>query len=276
VGSPLARFVEAIWTAESASGPFPGPQIVVPDGTVNWIFNLGDPYTLHSDEGTLRCGSGSVIIGARSRSCLMDMSGRLGLLGIRFRPGGLHAFAAHDASELTDRFVPPEAVFGASARSLEARIFEARLPAHRVRLIERTLTGLKRGPDMDPPIQHAVDELLRVRGTRHIAVLAEERALGYKRLERGFQRLIGLTPKRFARTIRLLFVSHEALHQQAPWAAIATNCGFWDQAHLIGDMKKILGATPGDLTSGRSVVASILSSPERLSNFSKSPPDHPL
>jgi AraC-like DNA-binding protein len=273
----IDQSVEALWTAESAAGPFPDRQIVVPDGTANWIFNLGEPYSLHLDGGSRICDNGcGVIVGTRSRSCLMEIKGRLSLVGVRFRPGGLHGFVAHDASELTDQFAPSEALFGSAGHSLECRLFDMQLPEDRVRLIEQTLLGLRRDQDGNRPIQRAVEALLRHRGMGSIADLADERGLGYKQLERGFQRLVGMTPKRFARTIRLLFVSHEALHQGATWAAIAASCGFWDQAHLIDEMKQIFGATPTLFRGKRGVLASVLSSGERLSNFLKVSPNSRL
>lgn len=269
----LSRFVEAVWIAESEARPFPGRQIVIPDGTANWIFNFGDPYAVHFGDASRTCGDGSLVVGVRSHSCLIEITGRLRLLGIRFRPGGLYAFVPNSASDLADRFIAAEIIFGAIAGGIESLLFDARRDVERVHLIERTLMTLKSNRTVEAPIQRAIDAVVQSRGLISIGKVADELDVGYKRLERGFQRSVGLTPKVLARTIRLLFVSYEALHRKNGWTTIAASNGFYDQAHLIAEMKQIVGSTPGSFTAGHSMVASVLSSEQRLSNFSNT---HPL
>lgn len=270
VTGPLSRVVEAVWTAESETAPFRVRQTVIPDGTVNWIFNFGDPYALYVDEmlAPRSCAAASLIAGVRSHSCHFEVTGRLGLLGIRFRPGGLYPLIPCPASDLTDQIIVAEVIFGDRVRRLESRLFDGRGDADRVRVIEQTLLALTSRRRVKPQIQRAIDAVVRSRGLISVGQLADELELGYKGLERGFQRAVGLTPKVLARTIRMLFTAHEALHRKTTWTSIAAGHGFYDQAHLIAEMKQIVGTTPGAFTGERSVVASVLTADARLSNFS--------
>ncbi|MGH8930211.1 MAG: helix-turn-helix domain-containing protein, partial [Egibacteraceae bacterium] len=70
-----------------------------------------------------------------------------------------------------------------------------------------------------------------------------------KRLARRFADEVGLTPKRFARVRRfqrLLVAAGDAARAAAgvDWARLASECGYYDQAHLIHDFRAFSGMSP--------------------------------
>jgi transcriptional regulator GlxA family with amidase domain len=65
-----------------------------------------------------------------------------------------------------------------------------------------------------------------------------------RHLRRAFTETIGIAPKHFARSVRL----QRALRMVAAsndWSRVATDAGYYDQAHLIADFRELLGLTPG-------------------------------
>lgn len=65
-----------------------------------------------------------------------------------------------------------------------------------------------------------------------------------RHLRRVFVEAVGIGPKEFARTVRL----QRALRQSVTsrdWGRIAADAGYYDQAHLAGDFRELMGMTPG-------------------------------
>src|SRR5262249_18009210 len=90
-------------------------------------------------------------------------------------------------------------------------------------------------------IQRATE--LLARGDVRVTELAAAIGLGERQLRRVFLDLAGVTPKVYARGVRL----QRALALVGPqpsWAAVAVAAGYYDQAHMIDEFHQLAGATP--------------------------------
>jgi transcriptional regulator GlxA family with amidase domain len=76
-----------------------------------------------------------------------------------------------------------------------------------------------------------------------VHVVADRLGVTARHLRRAFAESIGIGPKEFARTVRL----RRAVAMSAAssdWGPIAAAAGYYDQAHLIADFRKLVGLTP--------------------------------
>lgn len=64
-------------------------------------------------------------------------------------------------------------------------------------------------------------------------------------LARRFRREIGLTPKEFSRLVRFNALLVKAARPGRDWSALAARLGYYDQAHMISEFKRLTGFTPG-------------------------------
>jgi AraC-like DNA-binding protein len=68
-------------------------------------------------------------------------------------------------------------------------------------------------------------------------------------LARRFAQLVGVSPKVFARVVRLrtLMARVRAMDGTSPvnWSALALAAGYYDQAHLADEFRELAGLTPG-------------------------------
>ena len=63
---------------------------------------------------------------------------------------------------------------------------------------------------------------------------------------RRFEQAVGLTPKRFARVLRLGALLPQLVRcGPRDWAQIAAGAGYFDQSHLIRDFRQLAGMAPG-------------------------------
>ncbi len=101
------------------------------------------------------------------------------------------------------------------------------------------------GPDPAPEVAWAWRRLNATGGRLPISQLASEVGWSHRHLITRFKQQVGLPPKTTARLARLDTVWRRlADRQPANWAAIAADSGYADQAHMIRDFHKFVGASP--------------------------------
>jgi AraC-like DNA-binding protein len=86
----------------------------------------------------------------------------------------------------------------------------------------------------------------RSNGTVAIPRIQQQTGLSKKRLIQGFHEQIGVTPKLYARIIRLrraLTLLHQGGRSSAE---VAVAAGYYDQPHMNLEFRQLAGLTPGD------------------------------
>jgi transcriptional regulator GlxA family with amidase domain len=145
-----------------------------------------------------------------------------------------------------------EALFG-SIGSLREQLALAVDDAARVRRLERWLAPRVRTA-LSRQVASTVAAIKAQAGITDVASLAAAAGVSLRHLERRFLADVGLTPKAFARIVRL----QAALGRIAggePLADVAHACGYYDQPHMTRDFSWLAEISPaawqrhgGDLT----------------------------
>lgn len=96
----------------------------------------------------------------------------------------------------------------------------------------------------------AVQGLQRSGGRLPLQQLANDLGASPKRLRRAFEEQVGLGPKGLARLIRFDAVRRRLKEAKPqPWADLALEMGFSDQAHLVRELRAFSGFTPTQLAA---------------------------
>ena len=100
-------------------------------------------------------------------------------------------------------------------------------------------------------VEPVVRAVWRRRGRVRVSELCEELGLSERQAQRIFADSLGVAPKSYARLCRFLYAC-SALGSEAPGpeerrslTEVGLDCGYYDQAHFIGDFKAFSGMTPG-------------------------------
>ncbi|WP_437943613.1 helix-turn-helix transcriptional regulator [Sorangium sp. So ce281] len=230
----LPRFVEDI----RAVAPPPGQALDLewlPDGRTGLFFRALEG----GREGDVW------VAGPRTRAIFKSKTGLVRMVTLRFRPGWSVPLLGVTASELTDRIVPLEDVWGRAGRELCGDLLAARSRADVIDRVARALT-LRAGQ----PLETASGQLARraVRllegGEVRVENVADRLGVTARHLRRAFTENVGIGPKEFARAVRLQRAVRMAA-TSCDWARIAADAGYYDQAHLIADFHQLVGLTPG-------------------------------
>lgn len=251
----LRPFVDAVWADEPPAGPLrPLREHALPTGAMHLVFRLDErPLTIVDADGAAQRLPRAVVGGARARYYVRVGSAPAYSAGAVLRPGAAAALFAVAAGELAARHTPLADLWGdAATGGLCASLAEAgSAAAALVRLEAALLARLPRVHGMHPAIAAAV---ATAAAWPSIAAAVRDSGLSHRRFGELFHRHVGLTPKAYARVLRLQRTL--AALQRAPaadrgggepadaLADIAAWAGYSDQSHLHRDFVACTGLTP--------------------------------
>jgi AraC-like DNA-binding protein len=305
----LHQWVECYWRLTGEAGLAPHPQRILPDGYVEIILHLGDPF-LRADEGTPAVRQARMLFaGQMIRPVRVMPTGRTCVWGIRLHPWAAAAAAGVPASELTDRIEDAEAVCPRLVKALTSALVDAYDASSAasidsgiegddvrcVRALDAILTRhLMRAAPIDPLVIASGRVLLRE--PRRIADVARRMGVSPRHLTRTFSQAVGLTPKMFARISRFQRVAAVldvdghggevppgvvppgaalpgVAQSSVALASVALACGYYDQSHLVRDVRAFAGGTPVALRAALDgELAEYFLRARRTSHFSKIDP----
>lgn len=262
----LAGSVECFWqVSDDPGGAERPPESVSPDGCVEWIFHLAEPFRRYRRDGGSDRQPSSFVVGQLTGPIRIAPTGRVETLGVRFRPGGAYPFLPLPLDHLTDRTAASSDVWGPEGRRVEEAVRHAGTSASARRVLESFLLRRLAAAERDSRIDGAVRILLARRGNTRISELARDVAWSPRQLEREFRRRVGVSPKSLARILRFQNVlRRRGRHPDRSWADLAVHCGYADQAHLVREFRELSGATPTGIDSGPTDLTRHFVSPDRL------------
>ena len=246
-GPALAPWVEYLWTVDwdLGDGP-PVESAVISFPALHLTAEWGRP-------GETRHGvalPATLVHGTVSRVFRVQLQGAGCVVGARFTPGGARAWTRADAVGLTDRAVPAGDLLAPPLARLHVE-YAGLLPAERAAAFRSVMAA-------HPPPAASADEELTALVRRmgedpdlvRVEQLGELSGWSLRTLQRRFRGQLGVSPKWVLARFRLQEAAL-ALERDpdADLAALAVRLGWYDQAHLTNDFRRMLGETPGRYAS---------------------------
>lgn len=246
--APLDAFVEYLWLYDDFA-PLHTKEKFLPDASMELIIDLREhPKRLfHHDYSVRRAFRHSWLSGMQQDYLVIDSSPG-SMMGAHFRPGGAWPFFARPLSEFAGQVVELESVIGRESDLVRDQLLSAPSANVKLSILERWL--LRVGGDRlrpDPTVSFALERLMSLPVRLLVRELADAVGVSHKHLIQRFDCRIGMTPKqldrvlRFQRAVRTLAGRR---HGDVDWAALALDCGYYDQAHFINEFRQFSGITP--------------------------------
>lgn len=255
----LAPYVRCYWHFRTPEDLVTGIRNrVLPDGCADILFNLGRPLTTDPDEVTIFRTPSPIAVGAMRSPALYHAGPGVEIIGVRFHPGGARPFFGLPLAELTDQQVHLDDIWKIPVREISERIGAAGTLRERIASIERVLIGrILSAPTPDQRrVAGAIAAIDGSGGTITIRELEHRLGLGRRRIERAFSDLVGVPPKMYCRVVRLQrtlpFI--DRAEREIDWSDVVYRCGFYDQSHLIAEMKALAGLAPSALARERGAL----------------------
>lgn len=163
------------------------------------------------------------------------------VVGIRLRPGVAVMVSGMAAHTIAGRDVPLTDLERVEAPCTSAELIEA---------LQRFLLERLQNANIHPVVATAIREIEREHGRLPVAEIAARCGASPRHLNRLMRTWVGYGPKRFASIVRFQATLKQIDHTPGrPAATLASENGFFDQAHLTTELTRFAGATPRRLAS---------------------------
>lgn len=231
----LREFVELLWLFDGYVQPH-AQERLLPMATTELVIDL---------RSTTAASHAATVAGPASEHWLLETSAAASVIGVHFRAGGAFPFFDFPASELHNVRVPLEALWGPKARALVEQVLAAPTPEAKFDVLERVLLATARAVSRHRAVAFALRELSVLPGSCGITEVTQQIGMSQRRFLEHFRSEVGMAPKLFARVQRFQAVI-ATVHtlREVSWADVATECGYFDQAHFIHDFRAFSGFTP--------------------------------
>ncbi len=175
-------------------------------------------------------------------------------VGVFLHAGRSELLLGVPATELTERAVALQDLWGAEAAALMAELAaacdqETRIDRLESALLRRLVRATAPEPALDAP--GIARWIAREGGRVRIEQVAEAAGVSRQHFTRAFRSAIGVTPKQFARLARFQAALAHVRRGEVNWARAALELGYADQSHMIADFRRFSGMTPESLGRGR-------------------------
>ena len=245
---PLSQYVDLMWRVTNSELP-PSRQCVYPNGAMALVIHLKKPtmcFYVDDEPQSIRV---PLLAGPYSRSFHIDPSESTAVIGVLFRPGAARMFFPIAAHELHNADIPLSELNPGEADDLLNDVCSANTELAQFLVLERYLNRrLKTAVAIHPAVRYAVEQLSRG-GAMRVRQMQMDTGLSHTRFIQLFHEHVGLTPKLFGRVRRFSrLLDHIEKGLPVKWVEAATDCGYFDQAHLIRDFRAFAGITPLEYT----------------------------
>jgi AraC-like DNA-binding protein len=216
----------------------------MPDGCVDIVL------AFDADGGAPKV---AMAVGTMTRPLVFRDSASTSYVGVRFRPGVAGILFGIPASELTDERPPLDEVWP-HADALTDTLGLTGDTGGRIRVLSAEIARRLLAVRSAPPgaVIAATARITAARGRLPIRELTRELGVTRQHLARSFAQHVGLSPKMLARIVRARgVVDHARTATEVDWSWVALDAGYYDQSHLIADVKELTGLPPGAWVGAR-------------------------
>jgi AraC-like DNA-binding protein len=243
---PFAR--EYVGWNEQVAAPLCRREL--PTDEAPLIINFGAPFRLFKPGDSQRdVDLASFVTGAYDTYQLVESVGATSGVQVNFNLLGIRLVVGRPIEDMKNAALAPEDVFGAFARELTDRLYDAPSWDARFECLDRALTSrLCAAREVPAAVRFAWQRLVHSSGRSSIASIVADVGWSERHFITTFKHEIGLSPKVFARMLRFGQVVRDLrAGNAADLADLAFGAGYCDQAHLNRDAREFAGVTPGAL-----------------------------
>jgi AraC-like DNA-binding protein len=206
----------------------------------------GGAATYRFADGTEQSGPDTQIVGPTTGATHVTVEGPVRVFGAGLQPAGWAALMRVDASALANRVFDAAELLGPAVKSLAGRLCDETSIDAMTAIAADYARDLLAGIDRSRfGFAEAVDAWLAGSASPDMEDLVDATGLSRRQLERNCKSLYGAPPKLLARKYRALRAARALATGASP--ADLLDHGFYDQSHLIREVKQFTGVTPKQL-----------------------------
>lgn len=233
------------WTAgPSRRRELPSPAVVM-------VFEFGPPIRVYEGDDRRRCSSnrGGFVGGIGDEAVLCEHDGYQQGIQVNLTAIGARLLFGLPMSEVSGRIVSIRDLLPPRHRGLGERLQDLAAWDDRFDLLDAVLAERIAGARTETSVvSWGVRRIEETGGTIEMRALARELGYSRKHVIAMFRDQVGIPPKLLARIVRFdRLVRHLRRGGGGTWADLALEFGYYDQAHLVRDVRQFTGITPSEV-----------------------------
>lgn len=212
---------------------------------------------MHFPDGTVTPCTGAMLIGPTTAAVRFEIEGPFRMFGLGITAAGWAALTQRSAADYLDKAVPAVALFP----NIEERLAEVNTMESLPEMCEAANAIL--GPIVanaskdSVEFTRMVDKWLASSFSPMVTDLHACTQLSERQLTRRVKQLYGMPPKYLSRKYRALHAARALIDAQ-PDEADFLRDAFYDQSHMIRELKLFAGTTPTRLRTGEGELARLI------------------
>ena len=219
-----------------------------PDGCPEIIFNIGTDVLKQDVDGGFFENPAIEVIGQLTRPYRVRARGNQLYFGVRFHPHGLSAFSPVSIGELNNQNVDARDVFSTDIQCLLDHCRSLDTFSHFVRQADHYFAQRA----VDSTTQREPYNLVKacihtLQSTHHafsISDLCKHYSVSTRWLQIQFKNHVGVSPKTLQKILRFQSCLRLLNNNTVPLISVATDGGYYDQAHFNREFKAFSGVAP--------------------------------
>jgi AraC-like DNA-binding protein len=241
----LEDTVRCFWTHEGTYSP-DTTQSITPDGCVELIFNFGSPYRVLTATPPRELPA-AVLVGFQEKTLPISVDGTVKVVAARFFAWGALALLADEIQARFGEVTNLSTGWDTLAERLREDVSHGRYDEARSAL-EEFLIRKALVRSYDPKlVRSAAKFLYHTKGKCRIEELADTCHASVRQIQRGFQQVVGTSPKLFARIVRFEQAQRQLMtNPETDLTGLGYECGYFDQAHFIKEFRAFTAKTPSE------------------------------
>lgn len=239
----LKPYIRCFWGTERPVLPtktVPETGIVIPDTCMDVIFDMN--YTQNAFTGVF-CGmddTSLITYGQKEKE-------KTATFGIRFYGWTAVLFSDGDMKDAGNARMACAAFSAAIEREMKPLLYDFKTIREAILTAEKLLIRRLNKEKIDFNVLNAIDQMLFTHGRAKMREISSYTGVTQRTLERGFVRMMGISPKQFSSLLRYQLLWQEMILKGGFHVLDAVEkYGYTDQAHLLHDFKKRHLMTPAE------------------------------
>jgi len=248
----LKPYIKCYWIFKAEQGV--SDQIMFPSGYVEFAINIsgGHVTTCFGDRAVTM--PGLEVLGHFNIPTKVTAVAGTTVLITRFQPYAVASFFSNHISDFTNESIDLCDVIRQESADFFGALMERKSIAEKINYLESFLIRQLKKGKVDHQKLRLVESICRLDCNAekpfNIRQIASQYGFSERYIQKLFHDLVGITPKdffkvqRFNKSLDLIRTSGSSL------TSIATQCGYYDQAHFIREFKSYTGLSPSRIALG--------------------------
>lgn len=245
----LSKYIVCFWFGRIENTTTSFTHLAHATTTPHLLFHLDGLFTeIESKQNIFHAGLyGHSVLPKR----YVTTSSRPAIFGVQLYPTAMSSLFGFPPSEVANHAIDLKTLAGVDGNTLMEQIFEANsekeIVDHTVNFFERGLRD--RSMTQNDAIHSLMQVIKRTRGNISSNMMQDHACMSERQLQRRFKLATGFTPKMYSKIVRFEAFLEQFACNAHKLTDIATEFGYYDQAHCNHEFKSFTGLSPSQYTA---------------------------